>query len=221
MAVFMKEQPTIYSVPLETPPVQVVEYQLDEVHLGKISDFVFAIHTARQRTPHSETGDWGVWTYARGSGEGSLYVPSENGLTAVWLRCGGDIGEDDISQAHFQSLLSYWGQRQNSSISAAFAISSRTTEPGSQSEADWRKYFFYEEKQKGKLVLSVLGSQKLGWFKIEEVPKKVRELSFDFYAVPVVFPKNNFLDMLEYCRSSQTVTPHHIEDIHSVVNWIT
>ena len=125
---------------------------------------------ARFMPAHDSSGDWGQWFYYPGSGYGALYVPfGKNGLAAVYLNCGGDIGEDDIARASFVSAYAVWkgnpsGLKEFTFATIAYPGGDWYQSLGDSKETLFRKFFFFQETRQGILKLEQLGSRQLGWF---------------------------------------------------------
>lgn len=131
------------------------------------------ITLARQMPPEDDKGNWGQWH--SGFGYGALYVPfGKDGQGAVYLSCGGDISQNDISKAGFVSAYAFWtltrrrgGYTKNfKNLAIAKSGGEWFYNIGHEQEPSLRKYFFYQETSDGLLRLEQFGSDKYGWYEL-------------------------------------------------------
>lgn len=134
------------------------------------------INLARSMPPGDTQGDWGSWNYHRGFGQGTLYAPfGSDGLSAVSLSCGGDIGEDDITKAGFAGAVAYWSQiRRVGRNEARYTYILIAREAGAwfemrnhPKEPTIRQYIGYQEILDGIAQIEQLGSVSTGFYDVK------------------------------------------------------
>lgn|SRR3989344_587770 len=161
------------------PPTAGVEFlrvpRLREPFRKGVTAMEQLITLARSMPPRDAGGDWGSWFYHGGFGEGTLYVPfGSDGLSAVSLSCGGDIGDDSITKALFAGGVAHWSEvRKVGSNETQFTYILIAKEAGRLAmrnhpeEPNKRQYFGYQNIDVGMAQIEQFGSNDIGFFEVK------------------------------------------------------